>query len=182
MKRATDVANSLHRERGESEIALESQIMSALDSCLHEVSEKKRSADRVAVDRRALDERREACIRTREIERVEREERWLEKMRETKAHIARSRQENIAQWRKARDQTRLRSRDEEVQFKSAMKLLEEKRQVAYDARELRWKVKSDEYLRSRAEKIKASQRKQIIIREKKQAQAFDLFSSQPIPN
>lgn len=145
------------------------------------------NCDRVAREEKAekaradLQIKRDENINQKEKQRVIREAKWVQTVRESKREDKVTREQNIVEWRKTRDARISDSRTEEAMFKERMRELQQQRQDAYDQREIRWKVKEDEYLKLRADKIRAIKRKQKILKEKKQAMAYDLFSSQPIP-
>jgi hypothetical protein len=143
--------------------------------------------DRVAQQEKAekaradLQIKRNENISQKEKQRVDRDAKWVQTVLESKREDKVTREQSIVEWRKTRDDRISDSRTEEAMFKERMRELQQRRQDAYDQREIRWKVKEGEYLKLRADKIKAIKRKQIIMKEKKQAMAYDLFSSQPIP-
>ena len=148
---------------------------------------KRAESERLVLEKKAemtradLQTKRDRNITDRQVQRIEREEKWLQRVLDKKHKDQVTQEQNLIEWRKCRDDRVAKSRQEEAMFKARMHEIEQRRQEAYDQRELRWKIKESEYLKLRAEKIKAIKRKEIIMKEKRQALAHDLFSSQPIP-
>lgn len=88
---------------------------------------------------------------------------------------------NVISWKEKRKADIAKSRQEEKAFFEEMAKMEAKRDQAFNERELRWQAKSQAYLQERRDKLNLIQRKKIVLKEKRQAQAHELFSSQPIP-
>jgi hypothetical protein len=81
----------------------------------------------------------------------------------------------VLAWRKKRLEQETAQRSELTEFKQDMHQLHEKREMAYERREDRCKVKEREYLLSRQNRLNYDKRKAIKIKEKKQEQVFALF-------
>lgn len=81
----------------------------------------------------------------------------------------------VLSWRKKRLEQETAQRSELTQFNQEMHLLHEKREMAYERREDRCKVKEREYLLSRQNRLNYDKRKAIRMKEKKQEQVYALF-------
>ena len=121
------------------------------------------------------DLKRRSTIENKMLKREERDSYWVSKIERTKLEDENARERKKADRKEKRDTRNLNREDERANFIKAMEALSRQREVAYAERGARWESKAHEYLRSRMEAIKAAQRKQILLKEKKQAQLYSLF-------
>jgi hypothetical protein len=133
------------------------------------------AASRSRLAAEALDAKREASIASKLEARKLRDAHWVRGIRQGEQDDFESRQKQRSQWRSDRERTRESTNDEAAKFVKAMFELDRKRETAFQAREARWQSKARDYLESREQAIRAAQRKQILLKEKKQAQLHSLF-------
>ena len=125
--------------------------------------------------RAQLEEARRGMIAEKMETRKHRDSFWMRTFFERKTSEHESSELRLIHRREERKRTKQQMAEESARFVEAMMELDRKRALAYEARETRWESKGREFLRLRFEAIKAAQRKQTVLKEKKQAQLRLLF-------
>lgn len=170
------------REKQAARIEEEGRRLSEAQTAqIRENKEREEMENKAAEAKLLIEQRREGNVAERHCRQITYQDNQIDRiLRDANAKKS-ERLLNVLSWKEKRRADIAKSRQEEKAFFEEMAKIEAKRDQAFNERELRWQAKSQAYLQERRDKLNSIQRKKIVLKEKRQAQAHELFSSQPIP-
>jgi hypothetical protein len=172
---------SLRRKQTDQHRADVARINAAEESLALDAQNEEAKKNKLLEERVKLAHKRELAIQERLSTQQSYQDKHVDRILTEAATKKVTHEANLTTWKQKRQDYLKKTREEERKFFEEAQKVERKRDQAYQEREMRWHAKSLAYLQERKEKLNAIERNKIVLKEKRQAQAYELFSSQSIP-